>query len=236
MKMKTADTRTETGAQHLVRATMIAAVLVLSTTGVQAHDPNKAGTLNVKFRQKHNGQVLLYWKGKIRKPMARLFGQAIDRWKGRAKGGFIVSLNSTGGSVREAYAVIALLRKLKRTRDIRTYVGRGRTCGSMCVPIFLTGHKRIAAGASLWLFHDISGPAKNDRSRTIFKPWKTEKMFRDYFIPAGVPEAWVRGLRMQIKGSDYWITGGELFASNANIITFIRGNRVTRKLKTLARR
>ena len=32
----------------------------------------------------------------------------------------------------------------------------GRTCASMCVPIYLQGHERFAAASSLWLFHDAA--------------------------------------------------------------------------------
>ena len=220
----------------LLRGAAFITILAMSAVSLQAHDATKASTLKVKFRKNNHGQVLLYWKGKIRKPMARSFKRAIERWKGRAKGGFIISLNSSGGFVSEANKVVTLLKKLKRTRTVRTYVGRGRTCGSMCVPIFLTGNQRIAAGASLWLFHDIAGRDKNDKSRNIFKPWKTRKMFNEHFIPAGVSKVWIDDIQRKIDGSDYWMTGDELYSSNANIITQRRGNRVARKLKALARR
>lgn len=203
--------------------------LAMSATSLEAHDTVTPGSLKVKFRKNNHGQVLLYWSGQIRKPMAGNFKLAIQKWKGVAKGGFIVSLNSRGGFVSEANKVIALLRELKRTRSVRTYVGRGKICGSMCVPIFLTGNQRIAAGASLWLFHDIVGRDKNNRSRKIFKPWKTRQMFKEHFIPAGVSKVWIYDIRRKINGADYWMTGNELYSTNANIITHRRGNRVARK-------
>ena len=210
--------------------------LAMLTGNSQAHESNKTGVLETKFRSNNNGQVLLYWKGQMRKPMAASFRQAIDKWKARALGGFIISLNSRGGLVSEAYEVVDIVRRLKKTHDVRTYVARGNTCGSMCVPIFLTGNQRAAADASLWLFHDIAGRDKNDKTRLIVKPWKTDKMFNDYFIPAGVSQLWVDDIKWKIKGSDYWMTGGQLYSEKANIITNLRGNRAVRQFKVMARR
>jgi ATP-dependent protease ClpP protease subunit len=225
----------KTALGKLIGASIFFGLLAMPSAQLQAHDSSRVGILKIKFH-KNSGRLSLYWKGKIRKPMAQKFKRAIGKWKKRAQGGFIISLNSRGGSVREGYKVVDIIRRLKKTHDVTTYVARGRTCGSMCVPIFLTGNSRIAAGASLWLFHYIAGRDKNNRSRRILKPWKTDKMFRKYYIPAGVSKPWIDDIKMKIKGSDYWMTGSQVYSSHARIITRLSSNRRARKLQTMARR
>lgn len=225
----------KTALGKLIGALIFFGLLAMPSAQLQAHDSSRVGILKIKFH-KNSGRLSLYWKGKIRKPMAQKFKRAIGKWKKRAQGGFVISLNSRGGSVREGYKVVDIIRRLKKTHYITTYVARGNTCGSMCVPIFLTGNRRIAAGASIWLFHDITDRDKNDKSRRVLKPWMTDTMFRNYYIPAGVSKPWIDDIKMKIKGSDYWMTGREVHSSEANIITSLRGNRRARKLKTMARR
>jgi len=225
----------KTALGKLIGASIFIGLFAMPSAQLQAHDIDKVGILKANFRSNDN-RVLLYWKGEVRKSMVKKFKRAINKWKKRAQGGFVISLNSRGGLVRDGYKVINIIRRLKKTHYITTYVARGNTCGSMCVPIFLTGNSRIAAGASIWLFHDIAGRDKNDKSRRILKPWKTDKMFRNYYIPAGVSKPWIDDIKIKIKGSDYWMTGKEVYSSHANIITRLSSNRRARKLRTMARR
>ena len=225
----------KTALGKLIGAALLIGSFALPSGNLHAQDSSRVGSLKVRYLN-NSGRLLLYWQGVIRPPMAQKFKSAINKWKDRAKFGFVISLNSRGGLVREGDKVVNIIRRLKQTHDVTTYVGRGRTCGSMCVPVFLTGHKRIAAGASLWLFHEVASRDKKNRSRRVIKPWKTDKMFRMYYIPARVSKRWIDDMRVKIRGTDYWMTGSEVHSSEANIITHLRGNRKARNLKIVMRR
>jgi hypothetical protein len=54
----------------------------------------------------------------------------------------------------------------------------------MCIPIFLEGHGRLAARASLWIFHEAAQWQTNDEKRTDMA--ETWRLFRKYYLPAGV--------------------------------------------------
>ena len=190
----------------------------------------KVGKLTARFFAKRN-RAILRWRGRIERPMASEFRAAIDKWKDRATGGFVISLDSRGGRVRVAYAVANMLRDLRKTHRVTTHVGRGRVCGSSCVPIFLQGEKRSVAFASLWLFHQITIRHKSDPRRLVVRKKSTNKMFANYFAPAGVPEFWIQSIKQKIDGSDYWMTGAELLASGSKIGTHFLNNRKKRSFR-----
>ena len=192
--------------------------------------PRKVGSLQTKFYPKSR-RAVLFWKGKINRPMAAQFRAAIDKWKSEATGGFVVSLDSKGGRVRVAYEVAKMLRKLRQTHRVMTHVGQGRVCGSSCVPIFLQGERRSVAFASLWLFHQITSKNKSDPQRFVVRNKSTNKMFANYFAPAGVPEFWIKSIKLKIDGADYWMTGAELLASGSKIGTHYLSNRKRRSFR-----
>lgn len=213
---------------HLLAPLLAATIACLVAGQAEARTPVPVGTLKV-LHLKKSGRVVLHWKGKIDRPMARSFHNAITKWQGRARNGFIVSLDSKGGRVNVAYAVVRLLRRLRRTHMVHTYVKRGNVCGSSCVPIFLQGEKRTAALASLWLFHEISSRDKAVKGRVILKPGRTAKMFDDFFLPAGVPPAWIDSVKNRIRGADLWMTGAELRTSDSNIANRFLSNHKLRR-------
>ena len=47
----------------------------------------------------------------------------------------------------------------------------------------------------------------------------TERLFNDYFLPAGVSEKWLDRLRGLIKNQDYFQTGEDLVKEESHIIT-----------------
>ena len=61
----------------------------------------------------------------------------------------------------------------------------------MCIPIFLQGNDRLAARASLWIFHEAGQRQENgeqtrpdgDLARDRTDTWR---LFRKYYAPAGV--------------------------------------------------
>ena len=47
----------------------------------------------------------------------------------------------------------------------------------------------------------------------------TDRLFRTYFKPAGVPDAWIADVRAQMDGGrDVWKTARELIEENAGIV------------------
>jgi len=173
--------------------------------------------------------LTLKWYGKIDRPMARQLQDAIEDYEGRADK-IILTLSSDGGRVSEARKVISILRAYKKTHGLDTRIMPGRICGSMCVPIFLQGQERAASEASLWLFHEISVHDRKTGKTVELRPIKTRRMFKDYFIPAGVPQKWLTALADKIKGNDIWLTGRQLVSDKSRIITTIISNQKRRKI------
>lgn len=70
----------------------------------------------------------------------------------------------------------------------------------MCVPIFLQGKYRLAAGSTLWLFHDAT--TATNQERTTFKIDAEEmlRLFRRYYLEAGVSPDWVRQALGKLAG------------------------------------
>ncbi|KAB2851295.1 MAG: hypothetical protein F9K44_02045 [Hyphomicrobiaceae bacterium] len=161
--------------------------------------------------------VVFLWDGNVQPGMAQEISQAFDQWKGRVNR-VIFSINSLGGSVAEGDAVIRVFQDIKRTHRLDTHVGRGRQCGSMCVPLFMQGQERLGARTSSWLFHEIANFDNRGQLVTLL-PERTDRFFNTYFKPFGVPDAWIASVKSQIKGNDLWQTGDDLIKAQANIIT-----------------
>src|SRR4029077_6748174 len=66
----------------------------------------------------------------------------------------VLFLDSAGGKVDDGDRVIEVLNEIKLRHQLITVVPHGKLCASMCIPIFLQGEDRIAARASIWLFHE----------------------------------------------------------------------------------
>ena len=104
------------------------------------------------------------------------------------------------------------------------------TCGSMCIPIYLQGEVRSAGAATLWLLHEVSKSDPKTKKLVTLYPEQTQYSFRNYFIPAGVPQAWVDMISKKIRGKDVWWTGVQIYKSGSNIITRRLKSTRTRKL------
>lgn len=161
--------------------------------------------------------VVFLWDGNVQPGMAQEIAQAFEQWKGRVNR-VIFSINSLGGSVNEGDAVIKVFQDIKRTHKFDTHVGRGRQCGSMCVPLFMQGQQRLGARTSSWLFHEIAN-FDNRGQLVMLLPERTDRFFNNYFKPFGVPDTWIDATKQQIKGNDLWQTGDDLIKAQANIIT-----------------
>src|SRR5262249_10881393 len=61
----------------------------------------------------------------------------------------------------------------------------GKLCASMCIPIFLQGEDRLAAPASIWLFHEAAQRQANGILRTDTA--ETWRLFRKNYAPPRAP-------------------------------------------------
>ncbi|MEM6415174.1 MAG: ATP-dependent Clp protease proteolytic subunit [Pseudomonadota bacterium] len=165
--------------------------------------------------------VVLKWRSGIEAPMARRFEEAFDAWADKTDE-FVIDLNSPGGSLAEGKAVIRLIDDIKRTHHIETHVGAGRSCLSMCVPIFLRGDERRAAASSRWMFHQ---PSMHDavtgeevRVPNFEKQYVANRFVERYFENSDIDAEWLARLEREWDGKDIWRTGGELYSEGSNII------------------
>src|SRR2546429_435129 len=108
---------------------------------------------------------------------------AFDKY-GRVLDRVVLFLDSAGGQVEEGDRVIAILNEIKLRHQLITVVPHGKLCASMCIPIFLQGEDRLAARASIWLFHEAAQRQANGVLHT--DPAGTWRLFRKYYAPAGV--------------------------------------------------
>ena len=69
------------------------------------------------------------------------------------------------------------------------------------------------------MFHEVWRWADRDRADVNVDRTVTERLFQDYFEPAGVSEKWLNHLRIMVQQSDYWQTGENLWADKSGIIT-----------------
>jgi ATP-dependent protease ClpP protease subunit len=153
----------------------------------------------------------MQWKGKIEGPMAACIMTAFAKVQSTPTVWRVsLALNSPGGDLRAAEEVVAALKHIRKTHQLSTIVWQGATCSSACVLVFLAGERRYGALSSIWLFHEVGQwtPEKNHPLTT--NRTATERLFQDYFLAAGVSEAWLSKLRPLIQHADYWQTGPEL--------------------------
>ena len=180
-----------------------------------------SGKLTVQADPADERTVILKWRGEIAPPMQAKLAEAFKEHRNRTER-FVLSLSSPGGSVGHGGAVIRLLREIRRSHKLETEVEGSGTCASMCVPIYLQGETRRATPRSRWMFHEVSlrdavTDEKQDTSPADRKR-RTDKLFEDYFRPAGVPDGWIAEMRTSMQKGDVWRTGDQLMKQNAGII------------------
>lgn len=206
---------------HLIMAAMCVIIFILVQ---QFNDKlyEDKGRLTVSQSETAPDTVAFSWQSSIEIPMARRIHEAFDKWKSKAKV-IVLDLNSPGGSLHEGRKVIEVIDLMKKTHQVVTYVGPGRLCASMCVPIFLQGQKRVAAASSKWMFHEpvtvdfftdeeIKVPERERRATA-------ERFFRRYFANSEVSQIWRENLQKQWQGGkEIWRTGRQLLDEGSNII------------------
>lgn len=171
--------------------------------------------------------VYLRWRGKIDAPMASRIAEAFDRHRDEGHT-IVLALSSPGGSLDHGAKVVRLLDRIRQTHALITIVDDGAVCASMCVPVYLQGQQRIAAGNAAFMFHEVAFrdffSDKTDRSvPEAAIGTETDRFFEKYFVAAGVSQSWIRKVRAGVTGgSEIWKTGRELFDEKSGIVQAIR--------------
>ena len=128
----------------------------------------------------------------------------------------ILDLDSAGGEMDEGNKTIALIERERQHRHIDTLVWYGHLCASMCIPIYLQGEKRHAAALSVWMFH----PAHKEDS-PLPSVAATTAILSD-MVSYGMNPKWLERLEKRNVFStpgEFWISGADLYAQNAGVIT-----------------
>jgi hypothetical protein len=131
---------------------------------------------------KEDGTLYIDWSGPIVAGMADDLRAALDKY-GTVFDRVVFFLDSAGGQVEEGDRVIAVLNEVKLRHQLIAVVPHGKLCPSMCIPIFLQGEDRLAARASLWIFHEAAQRQANGQQRTDTA--ETWRLFRKYYLSPG---------------------------------------------------
>ena len=184
-------------------------------------------------------RVLVRWSGPVEPPMLDRFKDAFAQLEGEQRR-IVISLNSPGGLVEYGYEVIAEIRRMSRSHTVDTMVESGRTCASMCVPIFLAGADRVAHPAAKFMFHEVSIKLRPEaeiklrqlqrsapgldiagiRKAMVVKA--TDEFYEEYFAPRGVNARWLTQMRRDIAGRDEWRTAAELVRQRSGVVDALR--------------
>lgn len=205
-------------------AVLILCGLALATARSEAGEdavslptPAKRPMIGVKPSPGRPDTIIMTFSGKIRAPLADEIAKAFESHKATTKR-ILLTLNSGGGSVKEGKRVIELLTRIKATHQLDTFVKAGGRCGSMCVFLYAQGHKRYAASASLWLFHEVSFTDKKTNNIYKLDRAKWIELIDAYLAPAGVSPVWLDDLKKHAFATDYWRTGDALLREKSGLI------------------
>jgi hypothetical protein len=176
------------------------------------------GELTVEQRP---GEVVLRWRGQIEAPLASKLDEAFRAQAGSTRR-FVIALHSPGGTLEHGREVIQQIRRMQRTHMVDTVVEARRACGSMCVPVYLSGQRRTAAPQARFMFHEVS--FRDNLSGKVEKVPKeaigraTDQFFERYLKPAGLDARWLANLREAVRGKDVWRTAEELVEQRAGVV------------------
>jgi len=163
--------------------------------------------------------LFIGYTGEVVPGMAKFIASEFLKYRGITHR-VVLILDSGGGQVGDGKKVIEVLCAIRQTHQLETAVLQGATCASMCVPIYLQGTERHGAASSLWLFHDAIKASGEDGAQTVADEDETLRLFRRYFVEAGVRVGWINHvLRKIAHGCNFWQTGRDLVAATAGVIT-----------------
>jgi ATP-dependent protease ClpP protease subunit len=201
-------------------------VLTLPLTSANAAPSEEQPAAGASLESnKEDGTLYIDWSGPIVATMADDLRAALGKY-GAVSQRVVLFLDSAGGQVEHGDRVIELLNEIKLRHRLITVVPHGRLCASMCIPIFLQGEDRLAARATVWIFHEAAQRQANGQLRTdIGETWR---LFRKYYAPAGVSMHWLKSIAPMIREADLWQTGGDLISAKSGIIMHPLGDRTER--------
>jgi hypothetical protein len=154
-------------------------------------------------------------------PMARDLAAA---WQASGDGRrrLLLDLDSPGGSLGEAEAIISALAAIRAEARIDTLVRHGALCASACIAVFVQGEDRAAGGASAWLFHGACrDPASNVPSLAL-----TER-YLAILRAAGVDDRFL----CDLVAEGYVTTPGQLWLSGYELVHVHDAGIITRLLE-----
>lgn len=135
----------------------------------------------------------------------------------------ILRLNSPGGSVPEGQLMIEELKALKaKGVQLITEVRNGDQCGSMCLPIYLTGDERHAGDVAAFYFHGVLTNALC----TEIDSAATEK-YLEQMLSLGMNRGFAEKLKSEAvfaTPSKTWFSGKDLFKEGRGFITKLDGH------------
>ena len=204
--------------------------LFLGLTGlvVRSQPAARAERTGLTVREEP-GRVVLHWNGGIEAPMRDRFAAAFEQFENDPRR-IAISLNSPGGSVSHGHEVIREIRKASRERAIDTVVEAGKSCASMCVPVYLVGAERFANPSAKFMFHEVSFKLQPDTNAAVRRQLAnpevrrmavnhfTNELFDDDLGPRSVDAAWLKAIRTKIRGRDVWLTGQQLMQQGSGVV------------------
>lgn len=178
------------------------------------------------------GRIVLGWSGPVQEPMSERIAAAFERYR-RDQRPIVLVLNSPGGSIEHGRKVVAAIRGLDR--PVETLVEKEGVCASMCVPIFLTGSRRVADPDAWFMFHqaslnssagdnmkrkELSASEKAAYAQTVrvIEARATDDFFRHDIGIRGVNGAWLARMRQKIPGRDVWMSAQQLVDEGSGIV------------------
>jgi hypothetical protein len=212
------------GGACLAAAIAVAVLTLLLASANAAPSEDQPAGASLEFNNE-DGTLYIDWSGPIVAGMADDLRAALGKY-GTVSQRVVLFLDSAGGQVEEGDRVIEILNEIKLRHQLITVVPHGKLCASMCIPIFLQGEDRLAARASLWIFHEAAQQQANGLQRTDMA--ETWRLFRKYYAPAGVSMHWLKSIAPMIKEADLWQTGGDLISAKSGIILHPLGDRTER--------
>lgn len=195
-----------------------AAALLAATAGA-APDPAGGETrplVGFTVAETAPGEATITYAGPIDFPMAE---NLADIWA-RIRGGstsVLLDLDSVGGELTHAEKVISVLADIREDARLRTRVRQGNRCLSACVLVFVQGERRLAGGATAWMFHGpcplyTNSPAAEPTQRYV-------TLLAERGVSAGFLCLMTRNSYLESPGK-FWASGYELVhVYDAGIIT-----------------
>ncbi|MEQ1647484.1 MAG: ATP-dependent Clp protease proteolytic subunit [Hyphomicrobiaceae bacterium] len=180
-------------------------------------------------------RIVLAWSGPVEAPMQAKLAEALERFEDDPRK-IVLSLHSPGGLVQHGHQVIKTIRKASHKRPIETLVEAGKTCASMCVPIYLVGAERSAHPSARFMFHEVrikrtaeSDHAMRDLQRRApgvdvsaiqrqAEEHFTNELFDEDLGPRAINKRWLERVRSKIQGRDAWFTAQQLVKEDSGVV------------------